>query len=186
MEKKNGKLLGVAVILGILLFAVIAITVSLKLSSKKIALHPASADKVEVEGDTSATGLETKEVQQSIEGKISVEKSGKKSKDTDEEKSGEYLCDYSADRLITQDDYKELEKKYAETTFPSNRKLAQMLINEMYAKYGYIFKDDELNDYFKEKEWYGDFTTTYTDMKEVTKLMSKIEKKNVDFLKTKL
>ena len=51
--------------------------------------------------------------------------------------------------------------------------------NAIYAKHGYIFKDDELSKYFNAQRWYKGETT---DEDKVYKEFNEIEKYNVDFL----
>lgn len=54
----------------------------------------------------------------------------------------------------------------------------KILRNAIYAKYGYIFKSEELKNYFGKYDWYK---AQYSD---VSKKLSPIEKANVKFIKT--
>jgi hypothetical protein len=53
----------------------------------------------------------------------------------------------------------------------------RFMINEIYARHGYIFADKKLNAYFRSKSWYNAKT------KNVDNLLTPIEKYNIDFLK---
>lgn len=55
---------------------------------------------------------------------------------------------------------------------------ARFMINETYARHGYIFADKKLNAYFRSKKWYSPKT------KNVDALLSPIEKSNIEFLKS--
>lgn len=96
----------------------------------------------------------------------------------------EYLCSYSASRLITKQDMDVLMAQYPSSIFPGQRTVAQMIVNEMYARHGYQFKDQELTNYFERRSWYSSITYRNPQMDSIYPQMSEIEKKNVDFLKT--
>ncbi len=100
--------------------------------------------------------------------------------DDSSEDTGEYLCSYSSDRLLTSADMAELNSK-SYGYFPGGRSLEQMIINEIYARHGYIFKDDELKEYFGQKSWY---VPTNSDMDVITSRMSQTERDNIDYLKS--
>lgn len=51
----------------------------------------------------------------------------------------------------------------------------RVMRNEIYARYGYIFKDKEMQEYFKKQSWYRPLTN---DVK-----LTKIEKENASFIK---
>ena len=53
--------------------------------------------------------------------------------------------------------------------------------NEIYARHGYIFKDEELNKYFQEKSWYNPSVTS-EDFDESEEL-NNVEKANIKFIK---
>lgn len=52
-----------------------------------------------------------------------------------------------------------------------------VILNEIYARHGYIFKDAELRAYFNSQSWY---TGTITSLEEAASYFNSIEKKNVD------
>ena len=97
--------------------------------------------------------------------------------------SPEYLCSYSSERLITEEEIEEyLLADYSEYGFPGDRDIIQMIINEMYARYGYQFTDSELTDYFSNKEWYSSLTDYNTSMDDIYDSMTSIEKDNITLL----
>ena len=96
----------------------------------------------------------------------------------------EFLCPYSSNRLITRQDVESLMAQYPATMFPGQRNITQMVVNEMYARYGYAFKDQGLTDYFSQFSWYANNWNKTSDMDSIYPRMSQIEKQNIDFLKT--
>ena len=53
----------------------------------------------------------------------------------------------------------------------------KVMRNEIYARHGYIFKTQEMKDYFGEQDWY------YGRYNNLDKYLSKIEKTNIEFIK---
>ena len=112
-----------------------------------------------------------------------IEESKEPLSDEDEEDDAEnsYLCAYSSDRLMTEADVQELkEGTYAD--LPQGKGIIRMVVNELYAKYGYQFGKEEIQAYFNQKEWYQDIPTRSTDMNDVIKKMTDTERANVEFL----
>lgn len=105
---------------------------------------------------------------------------------SDESSSTDFICEFSMDRLLTEEDWASLENKYTEVVFPDNRNLAQMMINEIYARKGYVFKEDQLTNYFANKSWYQNRPEQYNNMKEVTNMLSDEQLNNVLFLRDKM
>ena len=68
-------------------------------------------------------------------------------------------------RLLTEDDLRGMSKVEL-----------RILRNEIYARHGYIFKSQDLRNYFSAKDWYS---PQYND---VSNLLNTIEKKNVAFI----
>jgi len=68
-------------------------------------------------------------------------------------------------RLLAEDDLRGMSK-------PELR----ILRNEIYARHGYIFKSQDLRDYFSAKDWY------HPQYNDVSSLLNTIEKKNVAFI----
>ena len=60
------------------------------------------------------------------------------------------------------------------------KKDLEIMRNSIYALHGYIFKRDDLRNYFSQFSWYNPITS---DMSEVYNSMNKVEKRNIDFIK---
>ena len=95
--------------------------------------------------------------------------------------TGEYLFAESASRLLSTADVSNFQARYPNSMFPGERSITQMIINEMYARHGYIFKDQALTDYFVQKSWYIPRTA---DMEEIYPVMNAVEQANVTLLRT--
>ena len=95
--------------------------------------------------------------------------------------AGEYLYAESASRLLSTADVSNFQAQYPNSMFPGERSITQMIINEMYARHGYIFKDQALTDYFAQKSWYIPRTA---DMEEIYPVMNAVEQANVTLLRT--
>ena len=95
--------------------------------------------------------------------------------------TGEYLFAESASRLLSTADVSNFQARYPNSMFPGERSITQMIINEMYARHGYIFKDQALTDYFAQKSWY---TPRTADMEEIYPVMNDVEQANVTLLRT--
>ena len=93
----------------------------------------------------------------------------------------EYFFAESATRVLTAADVSSFQTRYPNSMFPGDRSITQMIINEMYAKHGYIFKDQALIDYFSRKSWYAPRTT---DMEQIYPVMNDVEQANVTLLRT--
>lgn len=107
--------------------------------------------------------------------------SSTESKEEEQENEDGYLCSYSSERQITEDDIWELRSGIYEG-FPEEKDVIQMVVNEMYARYGYQFNNQEIQSYFEQKKWYQDIEEKRSDMNAIYQDMSEIEKSNVDFL----
>lgn len=54
----------------------------------------------------------------------------------------------------------------------------KVMRNEIYARHGYIFKTQEMIDYFNSQTWY------YPSLRNVDHKLSEVEKKNITFIKS--
>ena len=95
----------------------------------------------------------------------------------------DYICPFSATKLMTQEDF-ELVAQYRMEYVPEGKTLQQMIINEMYAVYGYQFQTDLMIEYFEGKSWYNSIEKREQDMNKIYDNMSEVEHKNIDFLRT--
>lgn len=74
--------------------------------------------------------------------------------------------DFACERLVTEEDLVGLDKDDL-----------RIMRNWIFARHGYIFKSQDLKDYFEMLPWYN---PRYTD---VSSMLSNIEKKNIEFIK---
>lgn len=95
--------------------------------------------------------------------------------------SSEYLCGYSSDRLMTEADVQEL-KQGTYSSLPQGMGIIRMVVNELYAKHGYQFGNEEIQAYFDQQEWYQNIPARDADMNGVVKKMTDTERANVEFL----
>ncbi|MCD8134172.1 MAG: YARHG domain-containing protein [Clostridiales bacterium] len=100
--------------------------------------------------------------------------------DDSESADSEYICSFSSQRLITDAD---MEAINAGDYGDLPRSVAQMMINEIYARNGCWFETEEVRAYFEEKTWYQEIGTYETDKDKVYNEMSQIEKDNIEYLK---
>lgn len=112
--------------------------------------------------------------------------SGKKKDNKDDDTSAvntDYFWEYSDTDLMDEKAWKSLEELIEESypKMPAGKSIAQMVINEIYARHGYEFSTKEIGDYFKEKSWYEPKTN---DMNKIGKELNSIELKNVKFLQS--
>lgn len=98
------------------------------------------------------------------------------SKKTEEKKvdSRDYICPTSNSALLTDADIKGLSSQqlnYAK--------------NEIYARHGRMFDSQELQDYFNSKSWYkGIYSASDFDANYSSSLLTDVERKNVEFLRS--
>ena len=99
---------------------------------------------------------------------------GAKEVNTDDKTTGGYIIEDSATRLLTNSDITGLSAK--ELNYAKN---------EIYARHGRKFDSQELKDYFESKSWYeGKYDGADFDANYSADVLSDIEKKNAEFLKT--
>ena len=79
--------------------------------------------------------------------------------------------------MIPLSDSEELDKDYVKNMSDHDLRIA---INEMYARYGYHFKNKDLQDYFNSTSWYSD--KGITDQSEIKDVMSELELYNLEIL----
>lgn len=167
-----------ATLLGIIAFIMVSQS-SGKLSYEKMKENVEPAEKLQQEDTENTTENEfyTKNIKA-----FDVNKdSDSSSKEKDTESDDSYLCSYSSERLITDEDIERIKKtKY--DGIPKGKDILQMVINEMYAKYGYKFKSEEIQAYFDSKEWYRNIKSYNSNMDDIYSEMTDLEKDNINFL----
>jgi len=78
-----------------------------------------------------------------------------------------YKYPQGSERILTDSDLQNISKHDL-----------RIMRNEIFARHGYIFKSDDLKEYFKNQDWY---TPKYED---VNSMLTSIEKKNIEFIKS--
>ena len=73
----------------------------------------------------------------------------------------------------------ELARRNLMDALPDGKTIEQMIVNEIYARHGYRFKNSEIQAFFEEKSWYQGKTD---DMDAVYAELNDFEKKNIEFL----
>lgn len=96
--------------------------------------------------------------------------------------TGDYICAYSSERQLTAEDVNAISAQGV--AYPGGRSAAQMIINEMYAYYGFQFTDPQLQAYFNQKSWYQSIGTYTTDMSAIFNSMTAVEQANINYLST--
>lgn len=76
----------------------------------------------------------------------------------------------------------EVMKAGSYDNLPEGKSMIQMVINEMYARYGFRFTNQNIQNYFESKEWYQNITERSMNMDEIYQKMTDIEKANIEFL----
>lgn len=187
-RKKSGQLIA-AIILAVCIVLGISICVFLNFQQGTEKLVQAKEQENDMEIEDMSEGVQQEETTSgTIESFVitGAESAAKKEEQQDtedaaEEGTGEYLCSYSSERQMTEADVAELKAGTYED-LPEGKNIIQMVINELYAKYGYQFSNEEIQKYFEQKQWYQDITVRNDDMEGIFKGMTDIEKANVEFL----
>ncbi len=181
MKKKSKTSIIVAVILGVLCAAMIALCVLVfmngfvgKLNQKAITEKKSDFKETEETGDNA-------EYEGNGENFEIVVRESAQTEENNTEETADYLCPETSERELTESDVTALQSKTVEG-LPEGKDIIQMVINEMYAKKGYQFTDTAIQDYFNSKTWYQEIAEKTDDMDAVFNGMSDVEKANVEFL----
>lgn len=94
----------------------------------------------------------------------------------------EFLCPKAITSVLSEEDIENLKNTVYEN-LPQDKDIIQMVINEIYARNGYRFENQELQTYFEAKNWYVPSTDSEADMDSIYAGMSEIDKANIDLLK---
>ena len=111
-------------------------------------------------------------------------KEGKKEVKEEEKKSSpKYLFADSSKKKLDEKSALALVKKLESMNYviPADTSIPRMIINEMYAKHGAKFKNENIQRYFNKKSWYKKIKKKISTDKAFSK-MKKIEKKNIEVL----
>lgn len=191
MEKgKNGRQAILAAAAAVLIILCGAALIFLKIANSVPVLSTANGESAEVKTDITGeyVAAETKTAKAGIDG-FEIKRNGEAVADVvtpkenlpEEGNTEGYICSYSSERQITEDDIQKLRSGTYED-LPEGKDVIQMAVNEMYARYGYRFSTKEIQDYFEKRQWYQDIAEKNSDMNAIYENMTEIEKENVDFL----
>lgn len=95
--------------------------------------------------------------------------------------SDKYIYKDSDSCAMTEGDV-ELARRNLQEELPAGKSIEQMIVNEIYAKHGYKFKNAEIQAFFDRKRWYSSIENYTSDMDEIYNSLNDFEKKNIDFL----
>lgn len=93
--------------------------------------------------------------------------------------NSEYIYADSDSCVMTSADV-DLAKSNFKGTLPSGKTIEQMIVNEIYARHGYRFKNDEIQSFFEGKSWYKNLGSYTDNMNDIE--LNDFESKNVKFL----
>lgn len=99
--------------------------------------------------------------------------------DERQDKHDEILAYYGGEYIYPT--YKQIitEKELDEYKGDNHRQMVKLILQEIYAYYGYMFDDDDLIDYFENQSWYRPETS---DIEEVEAKLNKFEKENIEII----
>ena len=183
MKKKSKTGIIVAIILGILCAAMIALCVLVFVNGSVGKLtQKARTDQKSNFKETEATSGDDEYDGTGKDFEVVVNETAPAEENNGEETT-DYICPESSERELTEEDVTALQSKTV-ANLPEGKDIIQMVINEMYAKKGYQFTDTAIQDYFNSKTWYQGIAEKTDDMDAIFNGMSDIEKANVEFLQT--
>ena len=93
----------------------------------------------------------------------------------------DYICESSNYAYLTDQDLYYIRNSTFDT-MPAGKTLEQMIINEMYARHGYKFKNQDIQKYFDKKSWYKSIGKYSNDMDDIYQQMNDFERKNIEYL----
>ena len=136
-----------------------------------------------IEAGESKENSENSEDSNNTEGTVTGEEDKKEVKEEKKKSDTKYLFADSAKKKLNKKSAKALVDKIESKDYkmPGDRSVARMIINEMYAKHGAKFKDNEVQKYFNKKSWYKKIKKKVSTDKAFSK-MSALEKKNIEVL----
>lgn len=186
MKKKNKAGIVAAIVLGVLCAAMIALCVVVYLggSAGKLS-QKARTDKKSDFKETEDVGAldEYSGTGEDFEIVVTPGAPEAENGEAEQEAGSDYLCPESDQRELTEADVTTLQGNTV-TGLPADKSIVQMVINEMYAKKGYQFEEQAVQEYFNSKTWYQEIVTKTDDMDAVFASMTDVEKANVEFLQT--
>jgi hypothetical protein len=180
-EKTMDKMIAcltIAIIIMIVLFAVnIVLAVNDSKNTKTMANTESTADETGTSDDKNSEEADSDNQEESgtVVDNSEVQTSGNLN-DTEATATEKVTADVSQDYILPDSDSKYYTKSELSSLSKSDLRIAR---NEIYARNGYIFKDETLKSYFQGKSWYKGTTN---DQKAVESKFNKYEKKNRDII----
>lgn len=181
-DKKTNVWVPVAVIIGILLVAMIVLTVFMVVTGRSAGNTGSSSSKYHADSTQSDVKPQNSDdyIQDVSLDEFSIGGSSDDSSASDNAEAAEVAMEDSNGYILPDSDSRKLKKSDLAGMTAQQLSYAK---NEIYARHGRVFKSSELQDYFNEKDWYeknDDFKDEDLSKKEAenTKFIAAYQKDN--------
>lgn len=174
-DKKTNVWVPVAVIIGILLVAIIVLTVFMVVTGRSAGNTGSSSSKYHADSTQSDVKPQDSDdyIQDVSLDEFSIGGSSDDSSASDNAEAAEVAMEDSNGYILPDSDSRKLTKSDLAGMTAQQLSYAK---NEIYARHGRVFKSSELQDYFNEKDWYEE----NDDFKDED--LSKKEAENTEFI----
>lgn len=174
-DKKTNVWVPVAVIIGILLVAIIVLTVFMVVTGRSAGNTGSSSSKYHADSTQSDVKPQNSDdyIQDVSLDEFSIGGSSDDSSASDNAEAAEVAMEDSNGYILPDSDSRKLKKSDLAGMTAQQLSYAK---NEIYARHGRVFKSSELRDYFNEKDWYEE----NDDFKDED--LSKKEAENTEFI----
>lgn len=174
-DKKTNVWVPVAVIIGILLVAIIVLTVFMVVTGRSAGNTGSSSSKYHADSTQSDVKPQNSDdyIQDVSLDEFSIGGSSDDSSASDNAEAAEVAMEDSNGYILPDSDSRKLKKSDLAGMTAQQLSYAK---NEIYARHGRVFKSSELQDYFNEKDWYEE----NNDFKDED--LSKKEAENTEFI----
>ena len=174
-DKKTNVWVSVAVIIGILLVAIIVLTVFMVVTGRSAGNTGSSSSKYHADSTQSDVKPQDSDdyIQDVSLDEFSIGGSSDDSSASDNAEAAEVAMEDSNGYILPDSDSRKLKKSDLAGMTAQQLSYAK---NEIYARHGRVFKSSELQDYFNEKDWYEE----NDDFKDED--LSKKEAENTEFI----
>ena len=174
-DKKTNVWVPVAVIIGILLVAIIVLTVFMVVTGRSAGNTGSSSSKYHADSTQSDVKPQNSDdyIQDVSLDEFSIGEYSDDSSASDNAEAAEVAMEDSNGYILPDSDSRKLKKSDLAGMTAQQLSYAK---NEIYARHGRVFKSSELQDYFNEKDWYEE----NDDFKDED--LSKKEAENTEFI----
>ena len=174
-DKKTNVWVPVAVIIGILLVAMIVLTVFMVVTGRSAGNTGSSSSKYHADSTQSDVKPQDSDdyIQDVSLDEFSIGESSDDSSASDNAEAAEVAMEDSNGYILPDSDSRKLKKSDLAGMTAQQLSYAK---NEIYARHGRVFKSSEVQDYFNEKDWYEE----NDDFKDED--LSKKEAENTEFI----